>query len=351
MKMLLQFLLKVRPQREPSQVRGANGGFTMIELLVGAIMAFLIITPLLGFVVSILEDDRREGVKAATEDEIQTALEYIEDDVSQAIHIYDQKEINALTNTTTNPNPVIPTSDTATPILVFWARELVENGVPFDPDDNTITCPTNENKCDDTYVLKLVAYYLETDNNATWCPDLTNCPYRITRFESRDGVQSGGAYLCGDDGRDDSCDPKLQRDEGFPLAKEIDTAELTVLQRPGSEGFGNTATVLVNYIDDSSTANVPDAADCSSKVFDLDEEELEARDFDTKDEANEDMLVATDSKSFYACVDRFKTVAQIHIRGNALRRLQTDATYDPDRTAYFPSFSVLVQGQSQFGTE
>lgn len=350
MKMLLQSLLKIRPKSEPMQVTETNGGFTMIELLVGAIMAFLIITPLLGFVVSILEDDRKEGVKAATEDEIQTALEYIEDDVSQAIHIYDQTQITDLIDET---NPVIPTPDKATPILVFWTRELVENGVPFDPDDDTITCPTDQGNCDDTHVLKLVAYYLETEEDATWCPDLTKCPYRITRFESRDGVRSGGAYLCGDDGRDDSCDNKLKRTEGFP--SDIDTAELTELSRPDGEGFGNTPTVLVNYIDYSSNDDVPAAASCTNEFgitdFPYPSGNEEGNRFEDDTTADAGMLITTDSNSFYACVDRFQTVAQIHIRGNALRRLQADADYDPEKKAYFPSFSVRVQGQSQFGTE
>jgi hypothetical protein len=46
-------------------------------LLVGLILAFLVITPLLGFMISIMTQDRQEQAKAASEQEIQSALNYI----------------------------------------------------------------------------------------------------------------------------------------------------------------------------------------------------------------------------------------------------------------------------------
>ncbi|WP_338422923.1 hypothetical protein [Anabaena sphaerica] len=45
-------------------------GFTLIELLVGLVMAFIIITSLLGFMITIMETDRKEQAKATSEQEI-----------------------------------------------------------------------------------------------------------------------------------------------------------------------------------------------------------------------------------------------------------------------------------------
>ena len=56
-------------------------------------MAFLIITPMLAFVVDMLNTDRREQVKSNTEQDIQAAVDFIAQDLSQAIYIYDNNGI------------------------------------------------------------------------------------------------------------------------------------------------------------------------------------------------------------------------------------------------------------------
>jgi Tfp pilus assembly protein PilW len=86
MKNILLFLLKNCSKSSSSQTQVTTKGFTMIELLIGAIMAFLIITPLMGFVVDLLNDDNRETAKTAGEQEIQAALDFIAEDVGQALH-------------------------------------------------------------------------------------------------------------------------------------------------------------------------------------------------------------------------------------------------------------------------
>lgn len=355
MKTLLRLLLKTRPQTHRFQHDTRRvGGFTMIELLVGAIMAFLIITPLLGFVVSILEDDRKEGVKAITEDEIKTATDYIKDDLSQAIYIYDNEGITSLLG---QGSPVIPTSANATPILVFLKRNLVENGIPFGT--NTIAdCPATDAKCDDTHVLSLVAYYLDTSTDSAFCPDDGGtCPARITRYEIHDGVKDiSGTYLCGEEDQTpavpDCPDPDQERSDGFPTSLNPNDMESLEAEDGPVPGYGNNARVLVSYID--TTANVPIATTCTDALNITDfpypggnEEDDRFADETTADAG---MLVTTASNSFYACVDRFKTTAQINIRGNALRRLQADADYDPDQKSYFPTSSVTIKGLSQFGT-
>ena len=51
------------------------------------------------------------------------------------------------------------------------------------------------------------------------------------------------------------------------------------------------------------------------------------------------------TNSFYACVDTARNIARVTIRGNSLRRLQpTGANYDANKSAYFPTASVQVQG-------
>ncbi|MGL5059589.1 MAG: hypothetical protein ACRC62_06370, partial [Microcoleus sp.] len=94
MKNLLRLLLKTQHQENHSQLEQTEKGMTLIELLIGMIMAFLIITPMLAFVVDMLNTDRREQVKANTEQDIQSAVDFIAQDLSQAIYIYDNIDIN-----------------------------------------------------------------------------------------------------------------------------------------------------------------------------------------------------------------------------------------------------------------
>jgi len=91
----LKFLLIAWSKRS-SKASQKVRGFTLIELLVAMIMAALIITPLLGLVVNLMNTDRQEQAKTTSEQELQTAMEYISRDLQQAVYIYDA---GALTNT------------------------------------------------------------------------------------------------------------------------------------------------------------------------------------------------------------------------------------------------------------
>jgi hypothetical protein len=99
--------------------------------------------------------------------------------------------------------------------------------------------------------------------------------------------------------------------------------------------------VLVNYIDHSQGPTVP-ADVCTSALGNPTTQ--------TGDRIPEDTLKVTDrlsalnTNSFYACVDTSKNIARVTIRGNSLRRIQTDANYALNKSAYFPTASVQVQG-------
>ena len=134
---LLTKLLKKAPKQ-------ANSGFTLIELLVAMIIATLVITPLLGFMVNILNSDRIEQAKATSEAEIQAAIDYIAQDLEQAVYIYNATALNAIS--TADPNtsgikdqiPPVATgvdgcgtaTPTCAPVLVFWKRETETNILP-----------------------------------------------------------------------------------------------------------------------------------------------------------------------------------------------------------------------------
>jgi len=187
-------------------------GFTLIELLVAMLISTLIISTMLAFTVNIMETDRREQAKVETQGEVQSALDFISDDLQEAVYIY-----NSDTLERDSPNGIrdqIPSSPTysafadSTPVLAFWKR------IYYAPDENvpvggginkrvgcleygTSTTNTSAaapcNAATPTgagrYTYSLVVYYLINDNptgaNLAW-----SSAARIGRWEVRDGIRA-----------------------------------------------------------------------------------------------------------------------------------------------------------------
>ncbi len=355
MKILLRLLLKSQHQRSRSGSAQTEKGMTLIELLIGTVMAFLIITPMLGFVVDMLNTDRREQVKSNTEQDIQAAVDFIAQDLSQAIYIYDGKGIGDIKSKlpdNNDPNKI--------PILVFWKRQQVKNAVPLSaglkPSDCRIPGTTGGTiDCNDTFVRSLVAYYQikETDPKSIWCqPSGNDCPKRIARYEIRDGVKNpyatGGIdpyYTLADVGNDRK---SLLQDIAFNPEFKFSEPTKDVTKPAGLPDAAQKSQVLVNYIDHSPKAI--DAKECENALGNPETQVGLA----TPQKVPEDTLKVTDPNktinSFYACVDTSRNLARVTIRGNSQRRLQTNnANYDASKSAFFPTASVQVQGLGAIG--
>jgi prepilin-type N-terminal cleavage/methylation domain-containing protein len=167
-------------QLKRSQPHKENGGYTLIELLVAMIMAALVITPLLGVMINILDTDRKEQAKTNSEQEVQAAIDYI----------------SAICNkpcTFTMPQELMQSKINClqiqiNPVLVFWKRELSKMRQlqkPKDKEKKDVTFT------DDSFVYSLVAYYLIKDNKDPWSKAA-----RIARFQIRDGVPNKNGNIC-----------------------------------------------------------------------------------------------------------------------------------------------------------
>lgn len=357
MKTLLRLLLNSQHQRNRSGPDQTENGMTLVELLVGAIMAFLIITPMLGFVVDMLNTDRREQVKSNTEQDLQAAADFISQDLSQAIYIYDNNPATTSTPTT-NPTGIpaikdqLPKPDNGTPILVFLKQQQMKNSLPINKETaktvKPVDCDKNEGKCNDTYVLSLVAYYQikEKDPKSIWCqPSGGTCPTQIVRYEIRDGLRDPDAtdftkpYY---DSTDNVTNKSQRKSDAFnqyfdPSKPTVDVAT--------SRNWGSSE-VLVNYIDHS-TGPAVTGTECQTALGNP----IDQRTATAIGEATL-RIPSPDDKinSFYACVDTSKNLARVTIRGNSLRRLQpNDTAYNPNKSAFFPTATVQVKGLGAIG--
>lgn len=332
----LKSLLSSHPKHFKSTYK--NSGFTLIELLVAMVLAALVITPLMTFMLQILNSDRQEQAKSTSTQEIQSALDYIAQDLEQAVYIYDATGLDNNLNTTagatsgikdqippaqgTNCSNDSSSNSSCTPVLVFWKREPVEKIIPV----TSTNCTTTPTGCDDSFVYSLVAYYLVKGNDAdnTWSNTA-----RIARFQIRDGIVNPTTPTTTTNG--ETTPNYLQEpSEGFKLF-DVSLPGATLKDkmnrwRKASANYTDTALVLADFIDKSTTGI---SVNCPT---------------------NYQQVPSTLRGGFYACVDSSKTSAQVFIRGNALARIQQSDTYSASQATYFPTGSVQVKGRSSLDT-
>jgi type II secretory pathway pseudopilin PulG len=316
--------------------KNRDHGFTLVELLIGLVMAFLVLTPLFGLMISIMNTDEKEQAKTTSEQELQTAIDFITRDLQQAVYIYDSQGVtNNYSATAANSGirDSLPTVAGGVPILVFWKQEVVSNVIP-----------TTESKKDDASIYSLVAYYLINSPSTIWSNTA-----RIARWQIKDGVRSpsdsgetcSGSY-------DESIKFVVNKVNNVnvtcpsPGFKPFDL-DMNQWQRSGS--FTNDPQVLVDFIDQTprDQTNVPNIIPSCAQD-------------DNQQGVTITPISSTTMTSFYACVSNYAdptnqgqviSTAQIFIRGNALARIQTsNIDYkDKSQQTYFPTVSAIIQAR------
>jgi type II secretory pathway pseudopilin PulG len=310
--------------------KNRDHGFTLVELLIGLVMAFLVLTPLFGLMISIMNTDEKEQAKTTSEQELQTAIDFITRDLQQAVYIYDSQGVtNNYSATAANSGirDSLPTVAGGVPILVFWKQEVVSNVIPT----------TGPN--DDASVYSLVAYYLINSPSTIWSNTA-----RIARWQIKDGVRSPS------DTSGVTCNPSYNTSIKFvdadncpsPGFKPFDL-DMNQWQRSGS--FTNDPQVLVDFIDQTprDQTNVPNITPSCAQD-------------DNQPGVTITPISSTTMTSFYACVSNYAdptnqgqviSTAQIFIRGNALARIQTsNIDYeDNSQQTYFPTVSAIIQAR------
>ncbi|NEQ80507.1 MAG: prepilin-type N-terminal cleavage/methylation domain-containing protein, partial [Moorea sp. SIO2I5] len=247
-----------------------NGGFTLIELLVAMIVAVLIIAPLLRFMITIVDTDRKEQAKATSEQEIQAAMDYIARDLEQAVYIYDNSGVerdNAGKADDSGIRNQIPpvaaapgcNTDNCQPVLVFWKRKYFDrtDKVKVKGKDTKIEKLTNGN---DTFVYALVAYYLITEPNETWS-DIA----RIGRFEIHDKVTSENKKEVDDSEPSPGFKAFNLNEEGSKLKQKLNQ------WKKEAGNYETPVQILVDYIDNTATGIKPDCPSVFPKSDDKDD--------------------------------------------------------------------------------
>jgi prepilin-type N-terminal cleavage/methylation domain-containing protein len=297
------------------RVKQKCDGFTLVELLVGIVIATLVVTPLLGFMMNIMTTDRQEQAKANTEQEIKAALDYIARDLQQAIYIYDTDGINAIRRQLRRYGD----KNDFFPVLVFWKREFILDGLIIE---------SKSDKRDDTYVYSLVAYYLIKDNDSTWSKAA-----RIGRFKIKNGYEES-----------ETKDEEIWRSKGFQMFNLQGSAniksKMNQWTKKSGEDYGPRISPLVDYIDQTPINTTTNPAPPNCRIG------QQVPKF-SSDNRNDDAVATGNIKTrgFYVCVDAQNVVAEVYLRGNALARIQNNnIDFNGNNKTYFPQASIRVQG-------
>jgi prepilin-type N-terminal cleavage/methylation domain-containing protein len=351
---LLEFILNKQLKQKQSKNFTKNQGFTLIELLVAMILAVLVLTPLLGFMINLLDNERREQAKSNSEQEVQLALDYISQDLQQAIYIYDAKGINSIKDQ-------LPNKTDRTPVLVFWTRQYKE--------DVIVAASKYSRKTNDAFVYSLVAYYLIKSDSTNNKDKIWSNEFRIARFELNGGVTDP------DNPKDkdgnliyikDKNGVELKPDSGFKMFNLDGSSTLenkmNTWKKDKDKNYTKNAEILIDYVDNSQKVDADTSfkpIGCHPEVFDIDKDINIPTGQKTEKKAALTVPAVDGTSefgngSFYACVDTNKVSAKVFIRGNALARINNkdaENNFSKDIAAYFPSVGVQVRGKGLIGGE
>lgn len=218
--------------------RQASRGFTLIELLVSLLVAFIFLLATAMIVIETMRLDREETGRTQVQAELTQAMEYIQQDLAEALYIYNDTEqpngdgIPDVIQRLYTPGWIRQPAG-AIPVVAFWKLEPIpqgcyrtqrEDGTPGDQIPNLqqiregrailpVQPPpefprTNGRNADwDTLVSRrgiytLVVYYLRRNyNNAGNLADGSTTPWegnaRIERFELRPFARQGNNDCAG----------------------------------------------------------------------------------------------------------------------------------------------------------
>jgi prepilin-type N-terminal cleavage/methylation domain-containing protein len=250
--------------------KGAKG-FTLLELLVSMLIAALITVLLLGLVVELTQTNQQDAARTRVQQDMQAAMDYIAQDLREAVFVYNGACLNGITEPTTNANPPLPCSGVinanylpdevkkVVPVLAFWRTDPLPNKIRDLCADNVNGLSDKDNRMNQARVscvsgntYSLVLYGVDTSNpNNVWQGKARLVRYKLSQFPDQpddENDQSVGYVNPVEDSKGASL--AFQR---WPLDKnnrnrQDDGEEAKKTGQPNTSQ--NPLQVLVDFVDD-----------------------------------------------------------------------------------------------------
>ncbi|NEZ56435.1 prepilin-type N-terminal cleavage/methylation domain-containing protein [Leptolyngbyaceae cyanobacterium CCMR0082] len=279
---LYRWLLQQRKHR--------TSGFTLMEVLISMIIAGIIISGLLFLVVELLQIDRREIALERVQRDMQRAIDYIADDLEEAVYVYNdvrmQEIVDDIQILSDQMGTGVEGSGDAVPLLAFWRT------VPLDDDVLPDTCTGNDDEMEICRVARtrrasysLIVYYQQhrddTDADYVWKGPSVLRRYELPQYANLATFTETPGYA----------DPITDQATDFENWEPSTTPD----------AVGGNSVALVDFVEQADPGGT--AVDCRNLVFGLNSR-LTGENDNTNDVY--DYVVtpenATDAAGFFACI-------------------------------------------------
>lgn len=158
-----------------------NRGFSLVEQIVSLVIGSLIVAALLGMMTEFINSDKKEAAFLATEKDTQIALDYITEDLREAVFVYETIPTR-LTDALPNFAAIPELGSSVQPILAFWKTEAIPQAqMPTD-------CPAAQRPEECRLLLikrnsyTLVVYLQTTQPSNKWLGKSRIIRYALTQY-------------------------------------------------------------------------------------------------------------------------------------------------------------------------
>ena len=168
-------------------------GFTLMELLVSIIVSAIVTSGLLYLVNEVVRVDRREARLESVQRDMQRAMDYMTDDLREAVYVY-STPTTITSQLTASDLPTGPSGTASVPVLAFWKPEYLtasESGVLDSVNCASLSDPIDEAcaalKLRQSYYSLVVYFTLantQSDSNSNWDGQARIIRYRLPQYTS-----------------------------------------------------------------------------------------------------------------------------------------------------------------------
>ncbi|MBE9059396.1 prepilin-type cleavage/methylation domain-containing protein [cf. Phormidesmis sp. LEGE 11477] len=156
-----------------------------MELLIAMVISSIVTSGLLYLVVEIMQVDRREASLDQVQRDMQRAINYIGDDLQEALYVYSNPTRIAALATSLENDPQFPDAGGDTPVLAFWRVDPIENNLP---DCTSYAAGTPALRQCESLRIRQASYTLVVyvqrvnDGNANWPGQSRLIRYELSKY-------------------------------------------------------------------------------------------------------------------------------------------------------------------------